>query len=114
MAEFKITMKCMWSKNGKFKKFGSKEKRKALKSQISQEEVGDVDMQEVYDYADAGIEVADDNADVGIEVGDGNVDAGFEVADENDEACSEVDVRVKGSEECCLNTLILNVNNCSE
>jgi len=92
MAEFKIKMKCMWSKNGKFKKFGSKLKRKALKSQISQEEVGDVDMKEVNDNAVAGIEFADDNADVGIEVGDDNVDASIEVADENEDADSEVDV----------------------
>jgi len=81
MAEFKIKMKCMWSKNGKFKKFGSKLKRKALKSQILQEEVGDVDMKDV-----------NDNADAGIEVGDDNVDASIEVAEENEDAGSEVDV----------------------
>jgi hypothetical protein len=92
MAEFKITMKCMWSKNGKFKKFGSKLKRKALKSHLSQEEVGDVDMKEVNDNADTGIEVADDNADVGIEVGDENVDASIEVADENEDAGGEFNV----------------------
>jgi len=92
MAEFKITMKCMWSKNGKFKKFGSKMKRKTIKSQISQEEMGDVDMKEVNDNTDAGIEVADDYADVGIEVGYDNVDASIEVADENEDAGSEVDV----------------------
>jgi hypothetical protein len=92
MAEFKITMKCMWSKNGKFKKFGSKEKKKALKSQISQEEVRDVDMKEVNDNADAAIEVAGDNADVGIEVGDDNGDASTGIADENEDADSEVDV----------------------
>jgi len=92
MAEFKITMKCMWSKNGKFKKFGSKMKRKTIKSQISQEEMGDVDMKEVNDNADAGIEVADDYADVGTEVGYDNVDASIEVADENEDAGSEVDV----------------------
>ena len=74
-------MKCMWSKNGKFKKFGSKEKRKGLKSQISQEEAGDVDMKEV-----------NDNADAGIKVGDDDVDASIGVADENEDAGSEVDV----------------------
>ncbi|PNF29629.1 mRNA turnover protein 4-like protein [Cryptotermes secundus] len=45
MAEFKITMKCMWSKDGKFKKFRSKLK-KTPKSQGSQEVVVDVDMKD--------------------------------------------------------------------
>jgi hypothetical protein len=46
MAEFKITMKCMWSKDGKFKKFGSKLKKKTPKSEGSQEVVVDVDMKD--------------------------------------------------------------------
>lgn len=74
-------MKCMWSKNGKFKKFGSKEKKKALKYQTPQEEMGDVDMKDMNDNADVGIEVADD--DVGASIGD---------VDENEESGREVDV----------------------
>jgi hypothetical protein len=46
MAEFKITLKCMWSKDGKFKKFGSKLKKKVPKSQESQGVVVDVDMKD--------------------------------------------------------------------
>lgn len=45
MAEFKITMKCMWSKDGKFKKFRSKLK-KTPESQGSKEVVVDVDMKD--------------------------------------------------------------------
>ncbi|KAJ4440434.1 mRNA turnover protein 4 homolog [Periplaneta americana] len=44
MANFKITMKCMWSKDGKFKKFGKKEKKKEKKSHV--EETVDVDMED--------------------------------------------------------------------
>jgi hypothetical protein len=68
MAEFKITMKCMWSKDGKFKKFGSKLKKKTPKSQISQEEVVDVDMKDVNENVDTGVEAGDENVDTGVEV----------------------------------------------
>jgi hypothetical protein len=58
MAEFKITMKCMWSKEGKFKKFGSKLKKKKMpKSQGSQEESFDVVMKDGDENVDTGVEV---------------------------------------------------------
>jgi hypothetical protein len=54
MAEFKITMKCMWSKDGKFQKFGNSEKKKTPKSQ---EELVDVDMKNGDVTMDTGVEV---------------------------------------------------------
>jgi hypothetical protein len=59
MAEFRITMKCVWSKDGKFKKFGSKlrKKKDAPKSQVSQEETDDVDMKDGNENVSTGVEV---------------------------------------------------------
>jgi hypothetical protein len=59
MAEFRIVMKCMWSKDGKFKKFGSKltKKKDTPKSQKSQEEADDVDMKDGNENVPISVEV---------------------------------------------------------
>jgi hypothetical protein len=59
MAEFRITMKCMWSKDGKFKKFGDKlnKKKNIPKSQVYQEEVDDVEMKDGNENVATGAEV---------------------------------------------------------
>jgi hypothetical protein len=59
MAEFRITMKCMWSKDGKFKKFESKrsKKKEAQKPRVPQEEADDVDMKDGNENVSTGVEV---------------------------------------------------------